>query len=65
MAHVATESLQPHLQASRMPTRRTSGLGFSEAVWAMAKLAKASRSAATQARQFRGREKILATDEHR
>src|SRR5919206_3141410 len=29
---VATESLQPHWQAMRAPTRRTSTLGFSEAV---------------------------------
>ncbi len=34
--HVATESLHPHWQASRAPTRRTSTLGFSEAVCARA-----------------------------
>src|SRR4051794_15186518 len=34
--HVATESLQPHWQAMRAPTRRTSTLGFSEAVCARA-----------------------------
>src|ERR1022692_4470322 len=36
MLQGATESLQPHLQASRAPTRRTSTLGFSDAVWARA-----------------------------
>ena len=36
MVHVATESLQPHWQAMRAPTRRTSTLGFSEAVCASA-----------------------------
>src|SRR5215470_5940227 len=36
MLHVATESLQPHWQAMRAPTRRTSTLGFSLAVWASA-----------------------------
>src|SRR5512138_3652387 len=40
MLQVATESLHPHLHASREPTRRTSTLGFSEAVCASA--AKAS-----------------------
>src|SRR5260370_2863209 len=34
--HVATESLQPHWHCSRAPTRRTSTLGFSLAVWASA-----------------------------
>src|ERR1035437_4947343 len=36
MLHVATESLQPHWHCSRAPTRRTSTLGFSLAVWASA-----------------------------
>ena len=36
MLHVATESLQPHWHVSRLPTRRTSGLGFSAAVCARA-----------------------------
>src|ERR1017187_7305876 len=36
MAQVATESLHPQRQASRCPTRRTSTLGFSDAVWAKA-----------------------------
>src|ERR1700761_8865844 len=36
MAQVATESLHPQVQASRAPTRRTSRLGFSDAVWASA-----------------------------
>src|SRR5690242_17483007 len=34
MLQVATESLQPHWHCSRAPTRRTSVLGFSEAVCA-------------------------------
>src|SRR5260370_23076448 len=34
--HVATESLQPHWHCRRAPTRRTSTLGFSLAVWASA-----------------------------
>src|SRR5262252_9358934 len=45
MLHVATESLQPHWHAMREPTRRTSTLGFSLAVWASA--AAASRIAKT------------------
>src|SRR5215217_6386043 len=40
--HVATESLQPHWQAMRAPTRRTSTLGFSEAVCARAATATSS-----------------------
>src|SRR4051812_33706836 len=36
MLHVATESLQPHWHCRRAPTRRTSTLGFSLAVWASA-----------------------------
>src|SRR5215471_13452348 len=36
MLQVATESLHPHWQASRAPTRRTSRLGFSDAVCASA-----------------------------
>src|ERR1051325_8009167 len=36
MEQVATESLHPHWQAIRAPTRRTSRLGFCEAVWARA-----------------------------
>src|SRR5690242_6194180 len=36
MLQVATESLHPHLQARCDPTRRTSTLGFSLAVWASA-----------------------------
>src|SRR5437899_5564103 len=39
---VATESLHPHWQAMRAPTRRTSTLGFSEAVCAMAAAAMTS-----------------------
>src|SRR3954470_9246718 len=42
MEQVATESLQPHWQASRCPTRRTSTLGFSAAVCANAAAARAS-----------------------
>src|SRR5437870_5764532 len=42
---VATESLHPHWQANRAPTRRTSTLGFSAAVCAHA--AKAVRIAIT------------------
>src|ERR1017187_8566714 len=34
--HVATESLHPHWHCRRAPTRRTSTLGFSLAVWASA-----------------------------
>src|ERR1051326_8427830 len=36
MLHVATESLHPHWHARRAPTRRTSTLGFSDAVCARA-----------------------------
>src|SRR5437588_89829 len=36
MLQVATESVHPHLQARRAPTRRTSTLGFSLAVCASA-----------------------------
>src|SRR5271166_6567893 len=36
MLQVATESLQPQVQAMRAPTRRTSILGFSDAVCAKA-----------------------------
>src|SRR3954470_8208387 len=42
MEQVATESLQPHWQAMRAPTRRTSTLGFSEAVCARAATARSS-----------------------
>src|SRR5215510_10473639 len=42
MEHVATESLQPHWHAIRAPTRRTSTLGFSEAVCARAATARSS-----------------------
>src|SRR5437879_604225 len=41
--HVATESLHPHWQEIRAPTRRTSTLGFSEAVWARAAAAAIAR----------------------
>src|SRR5689334_11893934 len=41
MEQVATESLQPHWQAIRAPTRRASTEGFSAAVWANAASAKA------------------------
>src|SRR5690242_16503242 len=41
---VATESLHPHWHAMRAPTRRTSTLGFSEAVCARAATATASTS---------------------
>src|SRR4051794_28202144 len=41
---VATESLQPHWHARRAPTRRTSTLGFSEAVCARAAAAMTSAS---------------------
>src|SRR5450432_2976424 len=44
MLQVATESLQPHWQAIRAPTRRTSTLGFSEAVWATAAAASTTIS---------------------
>src|SRR5438067_3414338 len=44
MLHVATESLHPHWHAMRAPTRRTSTLGFSEAVCAMAAAATMSAS---------------------
>src|ERR1051326_8950274 len=43
MEQVATESLQPHWQAIRAPTRRTSRLGFSEAVCARAAAVNATR----------------------
>src|SRR5579871_4316812 len=39
MLQVATESLQPHWQARREPTRRASMLGFSDAVWAQVRAA--------------------------
>src|SRR3954452_3291665 len=42
MEQVATESLQPHWQATRAPTRRTSTFGFSEAVCASAAAAMTS-----------------------
>src|SRR5215467_12314848 len=42
MLQVATESLQPHWHCSREPTRRTSLLGFSDAVWAIAATATTS-----------------------
>src|SRR5579883_3056689 len=42
MLQVATESLQPHRHCRCAPTRRTSMLGFSEAVWHMAARATAS-----------------------
>src|SRR5664279_1128682 len=44
MLHVATESLQPHWHCSRAPTRRTSTLGFSLAVWASAATAMVKTS---------------------
>src|SRR5689334_20269749 len=44
MLQVATESLQPHWHASRAPTRRTSTLGFSEAVCASAANASTTAS---------------------
>src|SRR5215813_3399767 len=44
MLHVATESLHPHWQASRAPTRRTSTLGFSAAVWAKATTASSANN---------------------
>src|SRR5215469_6664212 len=44
MLQVATESLQPHWHWSRWPTRRTSLLGFSEAVWARAAATRAMAS---------------------
>src|SRR5215467_9603380 len=40
--HVATESLQPHWHCRRAPTRRTSVLGFSDEVWAIAATATTS-----------------------
>src|ERR1039458_3612229 len=50
MLQVATESLQPHWHCKRMPTRRTSSEGFSEAVWASARTARA-RAAKTRRRR--------------
>src|SRR5689334_12601796 len=44
MLHVATESLHPHWQASRAPTRRTSRLGFSAAVCAIATAASSANN---------------------
>src|ERR1017187_8661143 len=44
MLHVATESLQPHWHCRRAPTRRTSTLGFSLAVWASAATATTKTS---------------------
>src|SRR5690348_6124157 len=44
MLQVATESLHPHWQASRDPTRRTSTLGFSDAVCARAATANIASS---------------------
>src|SRR5690242_8398282 len=47
MEQVATESLHPHWQAIRAPTRRTSRLGFSEAVCARAAAVNAIQKALT------------------
>src|ERR1041385_8935568 len=47
MLQVATESLQPHWHANRAPTRRTSTLGFSEAV-----CARPAATASTAARRL-------------
>src|SRR5215510_142682 len=44
MEQVATESGQPHLQAMRAPTRRTSTLGFCDAVCARAAVASTAKS---------------------
>ena len=43
MLQVATESLQPHWHCRRTPTRRTSALGFSEAVCASAASGQSQR----------------------
>src|ERR1051325_358294 len=45
MLQVATESLQPHWHCMRIPTRRTSALGFSEAVCARAATARMKANA--------------------
>src|SRR5471030_1475251 len=42
MMQVATESGHPHWHLSRAPTRRTSTLGFWDAVWARVPTAKAA-----------------------
>src|ERR1035441_7286742 len=54
MLHVATESLQPHWHCRRMPTRRTSSEGFSEAVWASAAAARMKSSRLFLKRRMRG-----------
>src|SRR5579864_7673557 len=50
MLQVDTESLQPHWHCSRAPTRRTSLLGFSAAVWASPE--RDTATAATKARRL-------------
>src|SRR5476649_446937 len=47
MMHVATESGHPHWHLSRAPTRRTSTLGFWDAVWALAGTATAANITAS------------------
>src|SRR5581483_9503299 len=55
MLQVATESLQPHWHCSRWPTRRTSTLGFSDAVCASATTAtRIARKLILNRRMFLG-----------
>src|ERR1022692_327938 len=54
MLQLATESLQPHWHCSRIPTRRTSSEGFSEAVWASAATARMTSRRLFLNRRMRG-----------
>src|ERR1039457_6977980 len=54
MLQLATESLQPHWHCSRIPTRRTSSEGFSEAVWASAATARMTSRRLFLKRRMRG-----------
>src|ERR1039457_2131959 len=54
MVQLATESLQPHWHCSRIPTRRTSSEGFSEAVWASAATARMTSRRLFLKRRMRG-----------
>src|ERR1035438_6525899 len=54
MLQVATESLQPHWHCNRMPTRRTSSEGFSEAVWASAAMVRMRSRRLFLKRRMRG-----------
>src|SRR5579864_5455037 len=63
MLQVATESLQPHWHCSRAPTRRTSLLGFSAAVWA-SPLRHAAAATTSASRLFLNRRMCLGDPHH-